>query len=132
MENKKLTFEDVREEQRQRSKHPEYGECTDVRLSLGPSATPENVREELARLNAKSDEYHSFPAIDREKAKVHRHRKELETIWRLADTKLRQETPDVDGFLRELFPYVDIMPDVVMEDDLEYLRNRSRPFKKLR
>jgi len=115
-----MTFEDAINEQK------ELRGLKDFHVSLGGGATPEGLREEFRRLNAKVDEYTSFSEFEREQAKNARLHVIINKLVKLS-FKVEPNKESLSKFRDEVFAFTDLIPDVDLEEDIEWMKsNRSR------
>jgi len=115
---KDRTFDEVIEAHRQ-----EIG-ASQVRVSLGPEATPEGLATALEGLRRTGAVYASFTEVERERAKVHRLRGVLRKVCGLTTSPIEGHTPE-EGRRRmsEIFSLTDLVPDVDLEGDIAWMRD---------
>ena len=104
-----------------------------VHLSLGPNANAENIKSALEEIRIKSNAYNSFSDLEKEQAKVARLRSRLSRICKLGQTdfkKYDEQHEDVTKLKREIFNLTDLVPDIDLEKDTEWMKlNRENPRK---
>lgn len=94
-----------------------------VRVSLGPEATPDGLAAALEGLRRTGVVYASFTELEREQAKVHRLRDVLRQVSRLTTTPFDGISPEeVQRRMSEIFPLTDLVPDVDLEGDIAWMR----------
>lgn len=96
-----------------------------VHLSLGPNANAENIRSSLEEIRNKSKQYNDFSELEQEKAKVARLRARLSRICNLGQTDFREydkQHEDVTKLKREIFNLTDLVPDVDLDKDTEWMQ----------
>jgi hypothetical protein len=97
--------------------------ATQVRVSLGPEATPDGLATELQGLRRIGALYTSFTELERERAKVHRLRGVLRQVSGLTTTPLEGLAPEeVQRRMSEIFALTDMVPDVDLEDDIAWMQ----------
>lgn len=114
-----MTFEDVINEQK------ELRGLKDLHVSLGFEATPEGLRDEFRKLNAKVDEYTSFSEFEREQAKNVRLHALINKLAKLS-FKVEPTEESLSKFRDEVFTLTDLIPDVDLEEDTEWMRNNRK------
>ena len=94
-----------------------------VRVSLGPEATPDGLAAALEGLRRTGAVYASFTELEREQAKVHRLRDVLRQVSRLTTTPFDGVTPEeVQRRMSAIFDLTDLVPDVDLEGDIAWMR----------
>jgi hypothetical protein len=94
-----------------------------VRVSLGPHATPDGLAAALEGLRRTSAVYASFTELEREQAKVHRLRGVLRQVSGLTTTPFDGLAPEeVQRRMSEIFALTDLVPDVDLEGDIAWMR----------
>ena len=94
-----------------------------VRVSLGPEATPDGLAAALEGLRQTGAVYASFTELEREQAKVHRLRGVLRQVSRLTTTPFDGISPEeVQRRMSEIFALTDLVPDVDLEGDIAWMR----------
>lgn len=94
-----------------------------VRVSLGPEATPEGLTAALEGLRRTGAVCASFTEVERERAKVHRLRGVLGEVSRLTTTPFDGVTPEeVQRRMSAIFDLTDLVPDVDLEGDIAWMR----------
>ena len=97
--------------------------ATQVRVSLGPEATPDGLASALEGLRRTGALYASFTELEREQAKVHRLRGVLSQISRLTTTPFEGLAPEeVQRRMSEIFALTDMVPDVDLEGDIAWMQ----------
>lgn len=93
-----------------------------VRVSIGPDATPDGLAAELEKIRLKSAAYASFTELEREQAKVIRLRRTLSRVCRLTTMPLEGiSLEETRGRMSEIFALTDIVADVDLEEDIEWM-----------
>lgn len=111
------TFDEVLEAHRQA-----IG-ASQVRVSLGPAATPDGLAAALEGLRLTGAVYTSFTEVERERAKVHRLRGVLGEVSRLTTTPFDGLPPEeVQRRMSAIFALTDLVPDVDLEGDIDWMR----------
>ena len=96
-----------------------------VHLSLGPNANAENIKSTLEEIRIKSNKYNSFSDLEKEQAKVARLRSRLSRICKLGQTDFKEydkQHEDVTKLKREIFNLTDLVPDVDLDKDTEWMQ----------
>lgn len=104
-----------------------------VHLSLGPDANAENIRSSLEEIRNKTKQYHEFSELEQEKAKVARLRARLSRICKLGQTdyrKFSEQHEDVTKLKREIFNLTDLIADIDLEKDTEWMKLNRENWKK--
>lgn len=97
--------------------------ASQVRVSLGPEATPDGLAAALEGLRRTGSVYASFTEVERERAKVHRLRGVLGEVSRLTTTPFDGVTPEeVQRRMSAIFDLTDLVPDVDLEGDIAWMR----------
>jgi hypothetical protein len=117
-----LTFDDVIEEHRQA-----VG-ASKVNITRGPNATPEGVAGELREIRRRGALYESFTELEKEQAKVNRHRVSLRKIGQHCKSRIDQEltVEELNERLSVIFQFTDLIADVSIELDLVFMVLRRR------
>lgn len=114
---KDKTFDEVMEAHRQA-----IG-ADQVRVSLGPDATPEGLAAALEGLRQTGTVYASFTELEREQAKVHRLRGVFRQMSGLTTTPVEGRPPEeVQRRMSEIFALTELVPDVDLEGDIAWMR----------
>lgn len=114
-----MTFDEVIEEHRQ------LVGAESVRISLGPKATPENLREILRKERETMAEYESFSEAERQAALKHRLKGYLSKCFR-AVQKLDLRDPNQLAVRNEVMGYSDIIPDVAAHEDIPWMLEQRK------
>lgn len=93
-----------------------------VHVTLGSNPTPEGVEQELIKLEEKSKIYASFTREEQLNAQIFRLRAVLRNVAKKCHRQLHEETVPVSRLL-EIFSLVDLVPDVALEQDIEWMTN---------
>ncbi|PTX52623.1 hypothetical protein IQ03_03948 [Gemmobacter caeni] len=94
-----------------------------VRVSLGPEATPDGLAAALEGLRRTGAVYASFTELEREQAKVYRLSDVLRRVSRLTTTPFEGLPPEeVQRRMSEIFALTDLVPDVDLEGDIAWMR----------
>lgn len=94
-----------------------------VRVSLGPEATPDGLAAALEGLRRTGAVYASFTELEREQAKVHRLRDVLRRVSGLTTTPFEGLPPEeVQRRMSAIFDLTDLVPDVDLEGDIAWMR----------
>ncbi len=94
-----------------------------VRVSLGPEATPDGLAAALEGLRRTGAVYASFTELEREQAKVYRLRDVLRQVSGLTTTPFEGLPPEeVQRRMSEIFALTDLVPDVDLEGDIAWMR----------
>lgn len=97
--------------------------ASQVRVSLGPEATPDGVAAALEGLRRTGAVYAGFSELERERAKVHRLRGVLRKVCGLTTSPIEGLTPEEDRRrMSEIFSLTDLVPDVDLEGDIAWMR----------
>lgn len=110
------TFEDVIE------KHRLLRGASQLRVTLGPGATPDTLDEELHKLNIKTDEYGSYTDLERTQAQVARQRAIFARICTLTRTPEGADVDVLSEKLSQIFLAADFIPDVDIEEDIAFMQ----------
>ena len=125
MKGKDMNFDDVKKE------HMELTGASDVRFTLGPGATPEGVRDALAKIRSKSEKYESFSELERAQANIARLKSELRAIMKKYRCKLDDMTQrDANKLLGDIFCIAEMacILDSDLDRDVEWMElNRADP-----
>lgn len=84
-----------------------------VHVTLGSNPTPEGVEQELIKLEEKSKIYASFTREEQLNAQIFRLRAVLRNVAKKCHRQLYEE----------IFSLVDLVPDVALEQDIEWMTN---------
>lgn len=104
-----------------------------VHLSLGPGANPGNIKTALEEIRIKTNEYNSFSDLEKEQAKVARLRARISRICKLGKTdfeKYNEQHEDVTKLKREIFSLTDLVADVDLDKDTEWMKLNRESWKK--
>jgi hypothetical protein len=97
--------------------------ASQVRVTLGPEATPDGLAAALEGLRRTGAVYVSFTELERERAKVHRLRGVLRNVCGLTTSPIGGHTPEeVQRRMSEIFALTDLVPDVDLEGDIAWMR----------
>ena len=97
--------------------------ASQVRVSLGPEATPDGLAASLEALRLTGAIYASFTELEREQAKVHRLRGVLGEVSRLTTTPFDGLPPEeVQRRMSAIFDLTDLVPDVDLDGDIAWMR----------
>ena len=97
--------------------------ASQVRVSLGPEATPDGLAASLEALRLTGAIYASFSELEREQAKVHRLRGVLRKVCGLTTTRFEGLPLDeVHSRMSAIFALTDLVPDVDLEGDIDWMR----------
>jgi hypothetical protein len=99
-----------------------------LHVTLGKNATPEGLRAEFEKINSKMALFNSFSELEQEKAKNARLRKLINQICKLSKGPLDEEE-NVRKFKNEIFKLTDLVPDVSLEEDIEWMEQNRMQFK---
>lgn len=111
------TFDEVIETHRQ-----EMG-ASEVRVSLGPEATPDGLATALYGLRRTVSVYEGFTEVERERAKVHRLHGVLRKVCGLTTSPIEGLTPEESRTrMSRIFSLTDLVPDVDLEEDIAWMR----------
>jgi hypothetical protein len=97
--------------------------ASQLRVTIGPDATPDGLSAALEGLRRTGAVYASFTELEREQAKVHRLRGILRKVCGLTTSPIEGHTP-AEGRRRmsEIFSLTDLVPDVDLEGDIAWMR----------
>ena len=102
-------------------------------LSLGPGANPSNVKTALEEIRIKTKEYNYFSELEQEKAKVARLLAIIKSISKLGQTDFLEydnQHKDVTKLKREIFNLTDLIADIDLEKDTEWMKLNRENWKK--
>ncbi len=112
------TFDDVIEN------HRVAVGADNVRVSLAPGATPDELEKELVRLREKTGYYTSFSELERERAKVARLRAKLRRVARHCARPLDASKADLEACLSKVFNEADLIFHVDLDGDLVWMEEQ--------
>ena len=114
-----MTFEEVVEE------HCRIVGANKVHLSLGPGATPENIREILRKERETMENYYSFSESERQAAVKARLKRYLSNCFK-AVRKLDISDPNQLAVRNEVMKWSDIIPDIATKEDIPWMLEQRK------
>lgn len=115
------TIEDVIEEQRI------LMGASELRVTLGPDATPDSLSEVLNALRERTELYNAFTPLEQKEAEVFRLRKIMRSALEITQRPLSESAEDSSKRLSDIFLKLDAISDVDLEEDtMRMISERKR------